>query len=215
VQRPFGTSWIALAGLGLMALACGPNRPLRAGDAGVPRAIDGPTVDLPPAPQRCDHPGDPCCLQATGARTCSDGLVCEPKLDACVACGDKGQYCCAGGGCNLGLACDRAPSETFGLCTSNCGLRDMACCAGGGCENGTACDSADPGGTCKACGLPGLKCCRGDCWIGVCSLDDPRMCVPCGLKGQSCCNGGGGEPAGCSDGSRCDKVPSDPRGTCI
>jgi hypothetical protein len=135
-------------------------------------------------------------------------------IDACVACGEKGQYCCERG-CNLGLACDRKLSATYGLCTSSCGLRDMACCSQGGCEDGTACSTNDETGSCKACGLPGLKCCRGDCWIGVCAQTEaPRYCVQCGEKGQPCCDGGGSEEEGCSDGSRCEKTATDLRGVC-
>jgi hypothetical protein len=140
--------------------------------------------------------------------------VCEVAIDACVACGEKGQYCCERG-CNLGLACDRKLSATYGLCTSACGLRDMACCSQGGCEDGTACSTNDETGSCKACGLPGLKCCRGDCWIGVCAQTEaPRYCVQCGEKGQPCCDGGGSEAEGCSDGSRCEKTATDLRGVC-
>lgn len=200
---------IVLATCVAWAPACSSNRPLR--KSGVSSGTAG---TMAATSERCERPGDHCC-RAGGTPTCADGLACEVTIDACVACGEKGQYCCAGGGCNLGLACDRSLSATYGLCTSACGLRDMACCAQGGCENGTACSTNDETGSCKACGLPGLKCCRGDCWIGVCAQTDaPRYCVQCGERGQPCCDGGGSEEEGCSDGSRCEKTAADLRGVC-
>jgi hypothetical protein len=200
-------AWAALAG------ACTSNRPLRKGgsDAAPPSPADSGT-EAPP-PERCERPGDRCCHGA-GAPTCGDGVVCNVATDACVACGDRGQPCCARG-CNVALACDHMLDPTFGVCTDACGMKDGDCCTKGECEDGTACSTADQTGKCKACGLPGLKCCRGDCWIGVCALTDaPRFCVQCGEKGQPCCDGGGSEISGCSDGSACDKAPGDLRGVC-
>lgn len=206
-----------MAALGLCAAlaGCGRDRPLHKGaDASLPQPIDSAAPDLTPAPPRCDRPGDPCCPNA-GVPMCSDGLVCDPTSQQCVACGDATQPCCARG-CNLGLACDHSVSSTvFGLCTTRCGLLEQACCARGECEEGSACTTQDETGTCRACGVPGLKCCRADCWIGVCMVTDAaRVCVACGVKGQPCCEGGGSEVMGCSDGTACDKAPGDLRGVC-
>jgi hypothetical protein len=131
------------------------------------------------------------------------------------ACGGDGQRCCEQG-CNPGLACDRAADASRGTCTSRCGLRDGACCRGGACESGTSCDTQDDTGTCKACGLPGLLCCRGDCWIGVCAYTDaPRYCLACGRVGQPCCGDPYNTSAQCQDGAVCKQASAnDRRGTC-
>lgn len=128
-------------------------------------------------------------------------------------CGGDGQPCCETG-CNLGLACDRAPTEALGTCTSRCGHQDEPCCRGGGCQSGTSCDTQDETGTCRPCGVPGLTCCRSDCWIGVCLYENtPRMCVPCGKIGEPCCT----QPdLRCNDGVRCQRsTPESERGTCV
>jgi hypothetical protein len=43
--------------------------------------------------------GEPCCVSATGAQTCSTGFTCGRTNAgrACEACGGKGQVCCGTG----------------------------------------------------------------------------------------------------------------------
>jgi hypothetical protein len=148
-----------------------------------------------------------------GAKDAIVDVATQPEVPPPVACGDDGQPCCDNA-CNLGLACDRPPAEAVGTCSSRCGHQDERCCRGGGCQSGTACSTHDETGTCQPCGLPGLTCCRADCWIGVCLYENtPRMCVPCGQLGQPCCTY---PDLRCDDGARCQRSsPTSERGTCV
>ena len=63
------------------------------------------------------------------------------------------------------------------------------------------------------CGTPGLPCCRGDCWIGVCAYTDaPRFCVACGKVGQPCCRVY--TEQSCESGAKCQPAPGAPGGVC-
>jgi hypothetical protein len=142
-------------------------------------------------------------------------VAAEVRADVVVppVCGGDAQPCCETG-CNLGLACDRPAGDAVGTCTSRCGHQDDLCCRGGGCASGTACDGPDGTGVCRPCGVPGLTCCRADCWIGVCLTENtPRTCAPCGLIGQLCCANYTG--ARCEEGARCDPSSGGIHGTCV
>jgi hypothetical protein len=75
---------------------------------------------------------------------------------------------------------------------------------------GVACPDDDR----PCCGMPGLPCCRGDCWIGVCAdTDAPRVCVACGQVGQPCCRVYI-EPS-CESGATCEQAPGTGSGVCV
>jgi hypothetical protein len=177
-----------------------PDAPVEAADDGVPQ---------------CSRPGDVCCIApGLGVGGCQGGLSCDQVTRKCVACGNDGQPCCAEQRCNVGLGCDQPSPTSPGTCSARCGRKDGSCCRGGGCETGTLCYGNDETGVCRACGLPGLLCCRADCWIGVCDYGGmPRMCLPCGLAGQACC---GDEYSfnRCQDGTTCQRAPGEDLSTC-
>jgi hypothetical protein len=162
---------------------------------------------------RCGSPGDPCCAGIEDS-FCMGKTVCDHATGLCLACGGTGQPCC-GSLCDTDLTCDHSTARQLGICSNTCGHQDDACCAAGECEQGTSCSTNDGSGTCRACGLVGIGCCRGDCWEGVCAYTDaPRICIACGLKGQPCCDPAVSGSA-CSDGSACDRAPTEMRGTCV
>jgi hypothetical protein len=181
---------------------------------GTVNVIDAPVEAPDEAVPPCSRPGDACCIApGLGLRVCNGGLACDPATKTCIACGDDGQPCCGDQQCNVGLGCDQSSPASPGTCTSLCGRKDGSCCRGGGCETGTLCYGKGEDGTCRACGLPGLLCCRADCWIGVCDYGGmPRTCLACGLKGQPCC-GDEYSNARCEEGT-CERAPGEQRGTC-
>lgn len=92
-----------------------------------------------------------------------------------LPCGSDGAYCCAGGGCDLGLVCN-------GTTCVGCGAVGEACCPGDGCVDGLC-----SAGMCVNCGATGEACCAGGaCDQGVCN---GSVCVGCGNAGEVCCGG--------------------------
>ena len=94
------------------------------------------------------------------ARCCA-GACTQPNLvcvaanpppsptDVCVSCGRRGDYCCTGGKCEQGLACQGF--EVYGIYgrCQPCGAANQACCAGV-CNGNLRCTGAGGSfGTCR------------------------------------------------------------------
>ena len=92
---------------------------------------------------------------------CCAGACVQPNLvcvaanpppsptDVCVSCGRRGDYCCTGGKCDQGLACQGF--EVYGIYgrCQPCGAANQACCAGQ-CNGNLRCTGAGGSfGTCR------------------------------------------------------------------
>jgi hypothetical protein len=92
---------------------------------------------------------------------CCAGACVQPNLvcvaanpppsptDVCVSCGRRGDYCCTGGKCDQGLACQGF--EVYGIYgrCQPCGAANQACCAGV-CNGNLRCTGAGGSfGTCR------------------------------------------------------------------
>jgi hypothetical protein len=157
----------------------------------------------------CGESGGLCCPADGGKPACkSPGEACDRGY--CHACGQPGQpcctgdvcagkNCCSGGQCVMEkTTCKEGNARVVGFCSAGvcqCGQENAPCC-----PTGPAC--ADPGarcrdGSCKSCGISGLKCCADDsCEIGCCvgglCVDPGTPSCQCGHKNEPCCTIGGG-----------------------
>jgi hypothetical protein len=125
--------------------------------------------------------------------------------DLAVACGGKGQACCANMSCpgmTGGLTC------TGGFCSDpndTCGVLGKPCCAGSMCMAGGVCDAMNNcvppcGGHGQACCTTGPACVTPgeQCFGQSGTTGPPGTCMPCGTDGVACCPG-----QVCAAGSRC------------
>ncbi len=152
---------------------------------------------------------------------CSNGLVCDDSIAACVSATCSAVATAGEGGGEtdtqaLGACCGSSCVEIQGFDSSNCGGCGLACGSGEICAYGFCIPSADcsqqPGLLCGLdAGVAGM-CCAGSC---VDINSDPHNCYTCGYacpsgstcSGGSCVGGAGAQPCagdgGCDPGYAC------------
>jgi hypothetical protein len=117
---------------------------------------------------------------------------------AAPACGAVGQACCAGGGCNAGLACDGGTCRTPSA-PPPCGAETQACCAGNACNAGLSC----AGGLCARSSGVSWDCARSaynGAQYWTCGTDGARYRCASGVaQREPCAMGCTSRPAGQDD----------------
>jgi hypothetical protein len=107
---------------------------------------------------------------------------------AAPACGGDGQSCCAGGGCNVGLACDGGTCRT--PVAPACGAEGQPCCTGNACASGLSCAS----GRCARTAAPvSWDCARSEyrgAQYWTCGSDGARYRCEGGVAQREACAAG-------------------------